>query len=436
MTSLSIILMDVILLVFLLMLSIPLPVCFAGALLFLSLFGDVSMKTMLIWVFSQSTGTVLLASPLFILAGTYMGGSGIAKRLLDCVDAFVGHIKSGLGVVAVLVCAIMGAISGSGFTGVAATGPIMIPKMEEQGYPRGYATALVTVSSVLGLLIPPSVVMIMFGWVTECSILACFLSTLGPGLIITALFCIIHVFWSRQFDLKVTEKKPFGEFASNAGKMTFKAVPALIMPLIILGGIYGGVFTPTEAAAMAAIYSIPIGLWVYKACTFKGFLAMTKEATSTVGSIMVMIVCCLMLSRVFTVYRVPELVLELLMSITTNKYILLFIIDIFLFIVGMIVNDTTGVLICAPLLMPVMNQLGISPIHFASIMGVNLAMGGVTPPYASILYLGMRIGKAEFHEILKPTMTFLILGYVPIVFLVTYWPDFALAIPRMAGFAV
>lgn len=188
MTSLSIILMDVILLVFLLMLSIPLPVCFAGALLFLSLFGDVSMKTMLIWVFSQSTGTVLLASPLFILAGTYMGGSGIAKRLLDCVDAFVGHIKSGLGVVAVLVCAIMGAISGSGFTGVAATGPIMIPKMEEQGYPRGYATALVTVSSVLGLLIPPSVVMIMFGWVTECSILACFLSTLGPGLIITALF--------------------------------------------------------------------------------------------------------------------------------------------------------------------------------------------------------------------------------------------------------
>ena len=133
----------------------------------------------------------------------------------------------------------------------------MIPKMEEQGYPRGYATALVTVSSVLGLLIPPSVVMIMFGWVTECSILACFLSTLGPGLIITALFCIIHVFWSRQFDLKVTEKKPFGEFASNAGKMTFKLY-RLIMPLIILGGIYGGVFTPTEAAAWQPSIPFPL----------------------------------------------------------------------------------------------------------------------------------------------------------------------------------
>ena len=181
MISLNLILIDILVLILLLMLSCPLPVCFAGALFFLSLFGNISMKTMLVWVFSQSTGTVLLASPLFILAGTYMGKSGIAKRLLDFADAFIGHIKPGLGVVSIVTCAIIGAISGSGFTGIAATGPIMIPRMEEQGYPRGYATALVTVSSVLGLLIPPSVVMIMFGWVTETSILACFLSTLGPA---------------------------------------------------------------------------------------------------------------------------------------------------------------------------------------------------------------------------------------------------------------
>lgn len=253
---------------------------------------------------------------------------------------------------------------------------------------------------------------------------------------ITALFIVIHVIWSKKFDLKVLEKKPADEYLKNVGSKTFKAIPALIMPLIILGGIYGGVFTATEAAAVSAIYAIPVGIWVYKACTIKGFLQMTKEASSTIGSIMVMIVCCLMLSRVFTIYRVPSLVLDLLMGITTNKYLLLFIIDIFLFLVGMIVNDTTGVLICAPLLMPVMTQLGISPVHFAAIMGVNLAMGGVTPPYASILYLGMRIGKAEFHEILKPTMTFLILGYVPVVFLTTYIPDLALAIPRMCGFSV
>lgn len=433
MNSLLLILIDVILLVIFLMLSLPLPVCFAGALLFLSLFGDVSMKTMLIWVFSQSTGSVLLASPLFILAGTYMGGSGIAKRLLDFADSIIGHIKAGLGVVSIVVCAIIGAISGSGFTGVAATGPIMIPRMEEQGYPRGYATALVTVSSVLGLLIPPSVVMVMFGWVTETSIAACFLSTLGSGLLITLLFCIIHVIWSRKFDLKVLEKKPFIPYIKNICGSTFRAIPALIMPLIILGGIYGGIFTATEAAAVAAIYAIPVGLWIYRACKVKDFIRMTKEACSSIGSIMVMIVCCLMLSRVFTVYRVPEMVLELLTSISNNKYVLLIIIDLFLFFVGMIVNDTTGVLICAPLLMPVITQLGIHPIHFAAIMGVNLAMGGVTPPYASILYLGMRIGKAEFHEIFKPTMTFLILGYVPVVFLVTFWPELALWIPRICG---
>ena len=432
MNTLTLILIDIILLIVLLMLSVPLPVCFAGALFFLSMFGDVSMKSMLTWVFAQSTGTVLLASPLFILAGTFMGGSGIAKRLLDFMDSIVGHIRVGLGIVSIIVCAIIGAISGSGFTGVAATGPIMIPRMEEQGYPRGYATALVTVSSVLGLLIPPSVVMVMFGWVTEQSIAACFLSTLGPGLVITALFCLIHTFLSRKYDLKVLPKKPLGEYFKGILGSSGRALPALVMPLIILGGIYGGIFTATEAAAVAGIYAIPVGLWIYKACKVKDFIRMAKEASSTIGSIMVMIVCCLMLSRVFTIYQVPKMVLDLFTSISSNKYVLLFIVDIFLFFVGMIVNDTTGVLICAPLLMPLMRELGVHPIHFAAIMGTNLAMGGVTPPYASILYLGMRIGKAEFADMFKPTMMFLIFGYVPVVFLVTYWPALALAIPTWA----
>ena len=164
------------------------------------------------------------------------------------------------------------------------------------------------------------------------------------------------------------------------------------------GGIYGGVFTATEAAAVSAIYAIPVGIWVYKACTIKGFLQMTKEASSTIGSIMVMIVCCLMLSRVFTIYRVPSLVLDLLMGITTNKYLLLFIIDIFLFLVGMIVNDTTGVLILCTASDASHDTAWSQPGTFAAIMGVNLAMGGVTPPYASILYLGMRIGKRNFMK--------------------------------------
>lgn len=434
MSMLAVVGIDVILLVVLLMLSIPLPYCFGGALLFMSIFGNVSMKSMMLWAYSQSIGTVLLASPLFIMAGTYMGGSGVAKKLLDLCDAFVGRIKGGLGVVSVITCAIIGAISGSGFTGVAATGPIMIPRMVEQGYPRGFATALVTVSSVLGLLIPPSAIMIIYGWITETSILACFLSTVGPGILVITLFCIINLLECRKLDLTLMPPMTLKEKMQLTGKRTISAIPALMMPIIILGGIYCGVFTPTEAAAVSAIYSIPVGLFIYKAMKLKDIKRMTFDSICSIGSIMVMIVFCLMLSQTFVMLQVPQALIEIIFNITTNKIVILVLMNLFLFLVGMIVNDSTGMLLCAPLLLPLVQKLGISPIHFAAIMGVNLAMGGVTPPYASILYLGMRIGKCEFKDILGPTMKLLIFGYVPVVFLTSFWPDLSLFLPRLFGF--
>ncbi|PLX31554.1 MAG: TRAP transporter large permease [Clostridiales bacterium] len=431
---LTIVLIDVILLVFLLMLSIPLPYCFGGALMFMAIFGDISMKSLMLWGFNQMISPILLASPLFILAGTLMGGTGIAKNLLDFADIFVGRVKGGIGVVAVTTCAIIGAISGSGFTGVAATGPILIPRMVEQGYPRGYATAMVTVSSVLGLLIPPSVIMIFYGWVTDTSILACFLSTVGPGIAIVITFSVINMVWVRKFpDIVLEEKMAKGERMKRSLKRTWVAIPALAMPFIILGGIYGGVFTPTEAAAVAAVISVPIGLWIYKELKVDNFKEMVSDSATSVGAIMTMIIFTLMLSQTYVLLRVPQAIIELLFNITQNKTILLIIINIFLFLVGMIVNDVTGMILVAPLLLPLVLQLGISPVHFAAIMGVNLAMGGVTPPYASILYLGMRIGKCEFSEILKPTMVFLLLGYVPIVFLTTFWPALSMYLPTLMG---
>jgi len=431
---LTIVLIDVILLVFLLMLSIPLPYCFGGALMFMAIFGDISMKSLMLWGFNQMISPILLASPLFILAGTLMGGTGIAKNLLDFADIFVGRVKGGIGVVAVTTCAIIGAISGSGFTGVAATGPILIPRMVEQGYPRGYATAMVTVSSVLGLLIPPSVIMIFYGWVTDTSILACFLSTVGPGIAIVITFSVINMVWVRKFpNIILEEKMAKGERMKRSLKRTWVAIPALAMPFIILGGIYGGVFTPTEAAAVAAVISIPIGLWIYKELKVDNFKEMVSDSATSVGAIMTMIIFTLMLSQTYVLLRVPQAIIELLFNITQNKTILLIIINIFLFLVGMIVNDVTGMILVAPLLLPLVLQLGISPVHFAAIMGVNLAMGGVTPPYASILYLGMRIGKCEFSEILKPTMVFLLLGYVPIVFLTTFWPALSMYLPTLMG---
>jgi tripartite ATP-independent transporter DctM subunit len=310
----------------------------------------------------------------------------------------------------------------------------MIPRMEAQGYPRGFATALVTVSSVLGLLIPPSAIMVIYGWVTETSILACFLSTVIPGLIVTALFIIINMIECRKFDLKLMPPMPMAEKTKMITQRFTSSIPALAMPIIILGGIYGGVFTPTEAAAVAAVYSIPVGLWVYKAMKLNDVKNMTFDAVTSIGAIMVMIVVCLMLAQTLVMLRVPQAIIDIMFGITQNKIIIMIIVNLFLFIVGMIVNDATGMLICAPLLLPLMTAIGVSPVHFAAIMGVNLAMGGVTPPYASILYLGMRIGKAEFHEIFGPTMKLLIFGYVPVVFLTAFFPELSLWLPRVFGY--
>ena len=418
----------------LLLASIPIPFVFGSVVAFMTNTTTVGMKSLMLWALPQMCSFVLLASPMFIVAGTLMGGSGIAKRLLDFVDMFVGHIRGGLGIVACVTCAVIGAISGSGFTGVAATGPMLIPRMQEMGYPKGYATALVTSASILGLLIPPSVIMVIYGWVTETSILGCFLSTLVPGLLICFLMSLVNLYWCRKFDLKLIDKAELREKRKQMVPITLKATPALLMPVIILGGIYGGVFTATEAAVVAGIYAIPVGLFVYKALKLKKLYTMLNESGVMVGSIMAMIFVGLMLGQIYAMLQVPQAVATMVFSLTTNKYILLLLINIFLFFVGMLVSDTMGMLICAPLLLPLVVSIGVDPIHFAAIMGVNLAMGGITPPYASILYFGMKVGKAEFSEIIKPVLSFIIFAYLPVIALTTLFPSLSLAIPRMLGY--
>ncbi|WP_303321986.1 TRAP transporter large permease [Cloacibacillus evryensis] len=418
----------------LLLASLPIPFVFGAVVAFMTETTTVGMKSLMLWALPQMCSFVLLASPMFIVAGTLMGGSGIAKRLLDFVDMFVGHIRGGLGIVACVTCAVIGAISGSGFTGVAATGPMLIPRMQEMGYPKGYATALVTSASILGLLIPPSVIMVIYGWVTETSILACFLSTLVPGLLICFLMCVVNMYWCRNFDLKLADKAILLEKRKKIVPITLHAAPALLMPLIILGGIYGGVFTATEAAVVAAIYAIPVGLFIYKAMKLKKLYELLHESGIMVGSIMAMIFTGLMLGQIYAMLQVPQAVATMVFSLTTNKYILLLLINIFLFFVGMVVSDTMGMLICAPLLLPLVVSIGVDPIHFAAIMGVNLAMGGITPPYASILYFGMKVGKAEFSEIIKPVLSFIAFAYIPVIALTTLFPALSLAIPKMLGY--
>jgi tripartite ATP-independent transporter DctM subunit len=306
--------------------------------------------------------------------------------------------------------------------------------MERKGYPRAYATALVANSSILGLLIPPSVTMIVYGWVTDTSILACFLATLGPGLLVMLLFSGANLIWARRFPLVIDEPRSWSDFGSDLSRRTVVAVPALVMPVLILGGIYGGVMTPTEAAAVAVIYALPVGFLIYKGLSLGTLLESGKEAGTAVGAIMIMILFSLILSQMLVLQNAPQALVDMIFGLTTDRTLLLILINVLLFLLGMVVNDITAIILVAPLLMPLMVALEVSPVQFAAIIGVNTAMGGVTPPYASILYLGARIGKVKVTEVIRPAMILLVVGYVPVVFLTSFWPDLSLAIPRFFGY--
>lgn len=419
----------------LLSIGVPLPFCFGGALMYICFASDIAtMKGMMVWGFSQLTNPVLLCIPLFVFAGNLMSASGIADSLLRFVNLFMGRVRGGLGMVAVVTCAIIGAISGSGLTGVAATGGLLVPRMEKEGYPRGYSTALIVSASVLGLLIPPSIDMIIYGWVTETSILACFLATLLPGVLLMVIFSAINYYWVGKFDLSQGDRVPVEKFFAEAKERSIRATPALMMPLIILGGIYGGIMTPTEAAAVACIYALPVGLYIYKGLNKNNITHAGKESVTAVGSIMIMILYSLILSQQFVFGMVPQQLTEAIFSLTSNKTLLLILINVLLFVVGMMVNDITGIILVAPLLLPLVKQLGIDPVQFSAIMGVNLAMGCITPPYASILYFGMRVGNVQFMEVIKPLTCFIIFGYVPMCFITTFWEPISMFLPRLFGY--
>ena len=405
------------LLLILLLIGIPLPYCFAGALIFLVATCNVPVRSLFVWGYSQMISTSLLAVPMFVIAGNLIAESGMAEKLVGLARVFVGKIKGALGVIVVVICGIMGAISGSAFTGIAALGGIMIPELRREGYSRGFATSLVTCSSILGSLIPPSVPLIIYGWATGTSILAGFLSTVVPGILTIITFSVLNIVYARKYaNAPVVEETVAEEKPKSKKKVIIESIPALMMPVIILGGIYGGIFTATEAASVCAVLAILLGIFVYRRLKAKNTLNMLRSTASSIGSIFMMIFFCLLLSQAMTQLQIPQM-----------------LVNVFLLFVGMIVNDTTAIMLCAPLLLPLINAYGISPVHFAAIMVVNLSAGCLTPPYASVLYFGMKIGHAEFGEMMKNTAVFLLIGYLPIVLLTTYIEPISMALPRLFG---
>jgi len=424
----------IVMLIILLIIGVPVPFCFAASVVFMIVAGGYAPSLPLHFGYYKMNSLILLAIPLFIMAGGIMGEGGIGERLVKFIELFIERIKGGLGAVSVVACAVFGAISGSAAAALSAIGSIMIPRTNERGYPTAHVAALISCASVLALLIPPSIDMILFGWLAEESIAACFLATIGPGIFTTVTLCLVNWWLLRRAPLAVPPKMNIKEQTVELGRRSRGALFALMMPVIILGGIYGGIFTPTEAAGVSVIYAIPVALFIYRGLNLKKMGSVLVDTATTSGVIMLMFFFALVLSQLFIRENLPHQIAALILGVSPNKYIILLMINVFLIFIGMIMDDVSGITLTTPLLMPLMKGLGIHPLQFAAIIGTNLGMGCMTPPTAPLLYLGARVANVDMKDMLKPAIIMIVFGMLPGVLAATYWPELSLWLPKVAGF--
>lgn len=418
------------LLCLLLVVGVSVPLAFGAVLILIAFFGGHEVSGFLPAGHWKMNTVVLLAIPLFILAGGIMERGKIAAPLISLAELIVGRIKGGLSAAAVFASAIFGSISGSAAATLTCIGSIMMPHLRRANYPEGTAAALIVSACPLGLLIPPSASQILYAWVTQQSVLKCFLSTVIPGLILVALLCIVNFAVLRKVQDLTLPPKP-ESFAAEFGVRSWRAFPALLMPAFILGGIYGGVMTPTEAAGVAVIYAIPVGFFVYKGLNRQTFWEGLRESAITIGVVMVMVFMVLIVSRFLIFEDIPGLAKALVFSISDNPIVILLMVNIVMILIGMVMDDISGLLLSAPLLLPIVTSVGMDPIHFAAVLGVNLGMANITPPTAPLLYLGARVTDTPVNIMIKPTLIMIVFAWLPTLMVTTYVPATALWLPNL-----
>ena len=298
---------NLLLLIGLIVLGLPVPFCFMSAAIYMGIVYDFSFSFLLPGGYYALNSLTLLSVPFFIMAGALMSSSGIAERLTDFAQAFLGRLQGGMGAATIVTCAIFGAISGTCSSAVACIGGIMIPRLEKLGYPRYYSVAMVGCASVLGQLIPPSVPMILYAWVTQQSVAACFLATVIPGVITTFLMCVVNWFEVRRMGtVKIEPQIPFTQKVQVISSATKRGMWSLLMPVIILGGIYGGITTPTESAAVAVFYATLVGFLIHKELTPKILGEALVSSSTTTGVCMLMLFFVSILAKIYTMQRIPS----------------------------------------------------------------------------------------------------------------------------------
>lgn len=371
----------------------------------------------------------IMAIPFFVFAGELMGGGGISKRLLDVANVFFGRIRGGLAIVTVVVCMFFAAISGSGPATVAAVGGMVVPTMLEKGYDKKFVLALIAAAGSIGVIIPPSIPMVVYSVTVNSSVSSLFLAGFIPGILIGLVLIVYSYFYARKAGYK-GDTEPFS--IGRALREVWRGKWALLSPVIILGGIYGGIFTPTEAAAVSVIYSLIIGLFVHKELNFKQMLDVTKRSCETTATILVVIGCATGFSKVLTLGRIPTTVATLLTTMTDSKVLILLLINLLLLLVGCFMETVCAIMILAPILFPVVTALGVDPIHFGIIMVTNLAIGFITPPLGVNLFVASRVGETTLDVVIKGIVPFLVL-MIATLMLITYVPAISMFLPNLLG---
>jgi TRAP-type transport system large permease protein len=382
--------------------------------------------------FSGMNSFLLLCMPLFIMAGEIMKRNQMINEIVDFANLLVGRLRGGLAYMCVLACMFFGGISGSALAEVSAIGPVAVKAMKDDGYPPAFAAALTATAALQGPIIPPSLPMVIFASVTNTSVGALFLGGAIPGIMLglAMMFVIFLQGQKRNFP-----KSQIRTSWHQVKKVVMNSFFSLIMPLVIIGGIVTGAFTPTESAAVAVAYALIITLIgpKRKALGFKEVRSILLDTTKMTSQVYLIIAFALLLSWIFAMENVPSIVSDFVKVHHMSPYLLLFFVNVFFLINGCFISDVLQIVLFAPIFVPIFGSMGIHPIHFGIVMVVNVVIGMVTPPYGTALYLASAVSGVSLKEIVKETIPFTV-SVISVLFLITYIPWFVLFLPRVFGF--
>lgn len=409
-----------IVLIVLAFLGLPIFEAIAAGTMLAMWFGGFPLETMAQKTFLGLNSSSLLSIPFFILAGNLMA-RGITQKLIGVANVLLGRVRGALGSVTVLASALFGAISGSAVATVAAIGGMTIPAMKDEGYDPDYSAALASAASLLGPMIPPSITLIVYAGLTEASVQKLFLATLTPAILCTVAFLAYTLWYGKKKNLPKQPKKT----AKEAGKIMLDAIWALLLPVIVLGLIFSGATTVTEAAAVSCLYSAVVSLFIYKTITFKDLLKILGDSAVSIAAIMILVGMSKATAYVVISSQMPQMFMGFITSFTSSRFVVLLILNLIFLLLGCLMEGNCIIVMMVPLLLTLVKSFGIDLLQFGVMAAINIYIGCITPPVGVSLLLGSKLGKTSIGGTFKAILPFLAISMV-ILILVTYWPSFTL----------